>query len=116
MSNFLESIALGELIDENTNAKIEAHEVSKAHSEEIKNPDPKCPRCGRSIKGKLIHLVTPDQIMHTFLCGNEKCQTVISLQIDFMTMHSQMMQAMGVGQDQGHNQGRTPGGLYVPGN
>lgn len=86
----------------------------KKEVEVAKSPDPKCPRCGRSIKGKLIHLVTPDQIMHTFLCGNEKCQSVISLQIDFMTMHSQMMQAMGVGAEQ--NQGRTPGGLYVPGN
>jgi hypothetical protein len=108
MSNFLESAALAELTTQNDKVKIEERK------EEIKNPDPKCPRCGRSIKGKLIHLVTPDQIMHTFLCGNEKCQTVISLQIDFMTMHSQMMQAMGVGAEQ--NQGRTPGGLYVPGN
>lgn len=112
MSNFLESAALDELTDKNAKAKVEAR------AEEIKNPDPKCPRCGRSIKGKLIHLVTPDQIMHTFLCGNEKCQSVISLQIDFMTMHSQMMQAMGVGADPGMagNGGRTPGGLYVPGN
>jgi hypothetical protein len=51
--------------------------------------------------------------MHTFLCGHEKCQTIISLQIDFMTMHSQMMQAMGVGG--GADQGRTPGGIILPG-
>lgn len=81
-------------------------------------PDPKCPRCGRSVKGKLIHLITPDQIMHTFLCGHNNCQSIISLQVDFMTMHSQMMQAMGVGADQGLGQGqqRTPGGIILPGN